>query len=123
MGSVRRVLLFGVRSPATDGRISVLQVHLKSTDAQWTTAALEARTNLQIRRPSFPPAQGIRDLTYDPEWQEFVVVLGRSISGGAAPFQLSTWDGTSATVNELDVSFHALMKPEGVTFFHVDGAS
>jgi hypothetical protein len=118
----RKVLLFGVRSPTTDGRISVLQIHLKRTDADWTTAALEARPVLEIDRPSSRPAQGIRDLTYDIGRQEFVVILGRSISGGRAPFQLCTWDGTSTTVKELPVKFQPLMKPEGVTVFHADGA-
>ena len=120
---VRKVLLFGVRSPTKDGRISVLQLHLENTDAQWTTAALEARPVLEIDRPSMQPAQGIRDLTYDTERQEFLVVLGRSISGAAAPFQLCTWDGTSTTVKVLDVSFdNPSMKPEGITVFHADGA-
>jgi hypothetical protein len=118
----RKVLLFGVRSPTTDGRISVLQVHLESTDAQWTTAALEARPVLEIDKPSMQPAQGIRDLTYNIERQDFLVVLGRSISGAAGPFQLCTWDGTSTTVTVLDVKFNQSMKPEGVTVFHADGA-
>jgi hypothetical protein len=50
--------------------ISVLLVHLESTDAHWTTAALEARPVLKIDRPSLQPAQGIRDLTYDIERQQ-----------------------------------------------------
>jgi Protein of unknown function (DUF3616) len=125
---VRKVLLFGVRAPAKDGRISVLQLHLKSTDAQWTTAALEARPVLEIHRSSLLPAQGIRDLTYDTERQEFLVILGRSISRGAAPFQLCRWDGTSVTVEVLDVSFDRMkpegimMKPEGITVFDADRA-
>jgi Protein of unknown function (DUF3616) len=119
---VRKVLLFGVRSPTVHGRISVLQVHLKSTDAQWTTAALAARPVLEIDRPSLQLAQGIRDLTYDIERQQFLVILGRSISGAAAPFQLSTWDGISTSVKVLDVNFHPSMKPEGVTVFQANGA-
>jgi hypothetical protein len=51
-----------------------------------------------------------------------VLVLGRSISGAAVPFQLCTWDGTSTTVKVLEVSFAPLMKPEGVTVFDADGA-
>ena len=125
---VRKVLLFGVRSPTKDGRISVLQLHLKSTDAQWTTEALEALPVLEIDTSSLLPARGIRDLTYDAERQEFLVILGRSISGAAAPFQLCRWDGTSVTVELLDVSFDVMqpqeimMKPEGITVFHADGA-
>jgi hypothetical protein len=87
-----------------------------------TTAALEARPVLEIDKPSMQPAQGIRDLTYDIERQDFLVVLGRSISGATAPFQLCTWDGTSTTVTVLDVKFNQSMKPEGVTVFHADGA-
>jgi hypothetical protein len=49
-------------------------------------------------------------------------VLGQSISLGAAPFQLCTWDGTASSVTVLDVAFDSMMKPEGVTAFPGDGA-
>jgi hypothetical protein len=50
------------------------------------------------------------------------VILGRSISRAAAPFQLCTWDGTSRNVKVLDMNFHPSMKPEGVTVFQTNGA-
>jgi hypothetical protein len=122
----RRALLFGVRSPVTTGRIPVLCVHL-DTGAPWSTAALPVGPTLSIEKSDFVVPQGIRDIDYDAARQVFLVVVGRSISGGAVPFQLCTWDGTASAVNVLDVTFEpdfsstSPMKPEGVTAFPGDG--
>ena len=61
--------------------------------------------------------QGIRDIGCDAARREFLVVVGRSISGGDVPFQLCTWDGTASAVNVLDVTFVPdSMKPDGVSW-------
>jgi len=121
--SSRRALLFGLRSPLTAGKIQVLSVGL-DTAAPWSTAALTVGPTLMIDKSNFPVAQGIRDIDYDAERQEFLVVVGRS-TVGLVPFELCTWDGVSSGMNVLDVSFRTLnkpgvappMKPEGVTAF------
>lgn len=80
-------------------------------------------TNAGRRSPQPPEPQGIRDINYDPARREFLVVVGRSISGGNAPFQLCTWDGSASAVDVLDVTFwresttRPETKPEGVTAF------
>ena len=72
---------------------------------------------LLIDNPDFVVPQGIRGIDYDAERPQFLVVVGRSISGGDVPLQLCTWDGTASAVNVLDVTF-ALdsMKLEGVSW-------
>jgi len=61
--------------------------------------------------------QDTRDIDYDAARREFLVVVGRSISGGDVPFQLCTWDGTASAVNVLDVTFVPdSMKPDGVSW-------
>jgi hypothetical protein len=112
-------LLFGIRSPTVDGRASVIRLRL-DIEAPWTVAALEAGPVSHIQRQS-DSAQGIRDITYDVDRNEFLVLLGRSISGGGAPFQLCAWDGVDTAAEELKVQFRSSMKPEGVTVFNVDG--
>lgn len=118
----RGALLFGVRSPVTDGRISVLCAYL-DTDAPWSTAALRVGPTLSIDKSDFDEPQGIRDIDYDPVRQEYLVVVGRSISGRNVPFELCTWDGTGSTVHVVDAKFkpgtskRSPMKPEGVTAF------
>ena len=92
------------------------------TDAPWSTAALQAGPELWIEASDFPAPQGVRDIDYDAARQEFLVVLGRSVSLGAAPFQLCTWDGAASTVTVLKVEFDKAMKPEGVTAIPGDGA-
>ena len=116
----RSALLFGVRCPVTASQILVLCIYL-DTDAPWNTAALQIGPTLSIAKADFPDPQGIRDIDYDAVRQEFLVVVGRSISGGNAPFQLCTWDGIASTVNVLDYTFAATMKPEGVTAFPGNG--
>ena len=61
--------------------------------------------------------QGIRDISYDEQTGDFLVLLGRSTSTGDEPFQLCAWNGSSDNVELLDVSFHRSMKPEGVVAF------
>jgi hypothetical protein len=121
----RRALLFGVRSPVTAGRIPVLCVYL-DTAAPWSTAALRVGPTLFIEKSNFAELQGIRDIDFDAARQEFLVVVGRSISGENVPFELCTWDGTAPALNVLDVTFEppisspSPMKPEGATAFPGD---
>jgi Protein of unknown function (DUF3616) len=109
-------LLFGLRGPATPGRIAVIKVPVEA-GAAWTTAALDAPSVVSARIPQSTATQGIRDICYD-EWpREFLILLGRSLSRGDEPFRLCAWDGGSDEVRLVDVKFHRSMKPEGVTTF------
>jgi hypothetical protein len=112
-------LLLGVRSPTVDGRVSVVRLRL-DVEAPWTVAALQAGPVSFIQRPTNPP-QGVRDISYDADRNEFLVLLGRSITGGGAAFQLCTWDGVGTAADVLNVEFESTMKPEGVTVVNVDG--
>jgi hypothetical protein len=112
-------LLLGIRSPTVNGRVSALRVHLDVT-APWTVAALQAGVVSHIQRASLP-AQGIRDITYDGDRDEFLVLVGRSLSESLVPFQLCVWSGVGTTADRLQVEFERSMKPEGVTVFNVDG--
>lgn len=117
---VRRRLLFGVRSPVHDGRIPVLGVGLDPA-APWTTHAFGTTGSMTIEKSDFAVPQGIRDLSYDDHAERFIVVVGRSVSGGKVPFELCRWDGASATAEILDVTFTSTSaKPEGVTAFWDD---
>ncbi|HEY5844026.1 MAG TPA: hypothetical protein VIU87_21635, partial [Mycobacterium sp.] len=118
---VRGTLLFGIRSPVTDAGIPVLRVRLDPA-APWTTAALENHPIIFISRTNSCAMQGIRAISYDADSGGFLVLLGRSISGGEAPFELCTWDGMGPSVRALDFRFAKSMKPEGVTAFRTDGS-
>lgn len=116
-----RALLFGQRGPADRGRIAVVRVPLVAGGAQWATSAFGAPSVQRVRVPHSSATQGIRDISYDEQTRDFLIVLGRWKSSGKEPFQLCTWNGTSDEVRLLDVVFHKSMKPEGVTAFS-DGA-
>ena len=112
-----RTLLFGLRGPADAGSITVIRVPVDASVAPWTTEALGAPSIVRARVPRSNAKQGIRDISYDEQSGDFVVLLGRSTSTGDEPFQLSGWDGSSDNVQLLDVRFHRSMKPEGVVAF------
>lgn len=64
----------------------------------------------------------IRDISYGAQRNEFLVLLGRSISSDPhVPFELCVWDGVGTAAEVLPVTFEQTMKPEGVTVFDVDG--
>ena len=45
----------------------------------WTTAALSGPTVLLARIPQSPGTQGIRDISYDDQTGDFLILLGRSL--------------------------------------------
>jgi hypothetical protein len=110
-------LVFGLRGPASPGRIGVIRVPVDAGVHTWTTAALKEPTVLLARVPQSSATQGIRDICYDDRAGEFLILLGRSLSRGDEPFQLCAWDGRSDSVRLVDVKFHRSMKPEGITAF------
>ena len=110
-------LLFGLRGPADPGSITMIRVPVDAGVAPWTTGALEAPSIVRARVPRSSAKQGIRDISYDEQTGDFVVLLGRSTSTGDEPFQLCAWNGSSDNVQLLDVRFHRSMKPEGVVAF------
>ena len=114
-------LVFGQRGPAERGRIAMIQVPVNPGAATWTTAALGTPSVVRIRIPKSTATQGIRDISYDEQTEDFLILLGRSLSRGDEPFQLCTWDGGSDEVRLTDIKFDRSMKPEGVTSFASGG--
>ena len=112
-----RTLLFGLRSPAETGTVSVIRVPVDAGVAEWTTEALGAPSILRVRLPRTKSMQGIRDISYDEQTGDLLVLIGRSTSMADEPFQLCAWDDGSDTVRLLDLKFRRSMKPEGVVAF------
>jgi hypothetical protein len=114
-------LLFGQRGPAEAARISMIHIPVDVGTTAWTTAALSPPTVLLARIPQSQRTQGIRDISYDDQTGDFLILLGRSLSGDDAPFQLCAWTRGSDDVRLIDVKFEKNMKPEGVTMFSSGG--
>lgn len=110
-------LLFGLRGPADPGELALIRVPVDVAAASWTTSSLGAPSIVRVRVPKSTARQGIRDLSYDEDTGDYLILLGRSTSRSDAPFQLSTWNGSNDKVRQLDIAFHRSMKPEGVTTF------
>jgi hypothetical protein len=73
----------------------MIQVPVDAGGATWTTAALRTPSILLARIPQSTATQGIRDISYDEQTGDFLILLGRSLSGSDAPFQLCVWNGAS----------------------------
>jgi hypothetical protein len=118
---VRRALLVGVRSPLAGGKPFVVPVRVKNLDGPWRTDNLEVLPEIVLATEKAD--QGIRDIQYDPGRHAFLVLVGRSVSGTATPFQLYLWDGAATGKVRLlrDLSFAEKMKPEGVAVGSVGG--
>jgi hypothetical protein len=116
-------LLLGLRGPADAGAVRVIHVPVDAGAAPWTVASLGAPSIVRARLPKSTGNQGIRDISYNDQAAEFLVIVGRSTSAGDEPFRLCTWDGESHDVALLDVKFARSMKPEGVVAFSSDGGS
>jgi hypothetical protein len=114
-------LLLGQRGPAEAGRISMIHIPVDVGATAWTTAALSSPTVLLARIPQSQRTQGIRDISYDEQTGDLLILLGRSLSGDDAPFRLCAWTRGSDDVRLIDVKFERKMKPEGVTTFSIGG--
>jgi len=112
-----RTLLFGLRSPSESGIVMVIRVPVDAGVAYWNTEALGAPSIRRVRLPRSKANQGIRDISYDEQTGDLLMLIGRSTSTADEPFQLCAWDGSSGSISLLDVKFSRSMKPEGVVAF------
>jgi hypothetical protein len=112
----RHALLFGVRSPLLGGNPLVIPVRVKDLDGPWTTDNLKMLLPIQLQLGAAGGARGIRSIEYAPGLHAFLVIVGKSISGGPGPFELYEWKGgRRGKLRRRNVSFAEKMKPEGVT--------
>jgi hypothetical protein len=112
-----QALFFGLRGPAARGVVTVIRVPVDVGGRQWTVEALGSPSMLRVRLPRSKAMQGIRDLSYDEQTGDLLMLIGRSTSMADEPFQLCRWDGSSDSVHLLDIKFRRSMKPEGVVAF------
>jgi hypothetical protein len=112
-----QALFFGLRGPAARGIVTVIRVPVDVGGRRWTVEALGSPSMLRVRLPRAKAMQGIRDLSYDEQTGDFLMLIGRSTSMADEPFQLCRWDGSSDSVHLLDIKFRRSMKPEGVVAF------
>jgi hypothetical protein len=102
----RHALLFGVRSPAPEGKLLVIPVKVSDLAGPWTTDNLEALAPILLSPEPAPDAQGIRSLEYIEDLGSFLVVVGNSLEHSKIPFTLYEWDGRAAgALRRLPVSF------------------
>ena len=85
-------LLFGLRGPANLGQVTVIRVPLDAGVAAWGRGAQGA---IRLARPHYRTgaAPGIRDISYDEEAGDFLILLGRSCA--AARNRFSCVPGTA----------------------------
>ncbi len=118
----RHALLFGVRTPLSGNDPLVIPVRVKKLDGPWTTANLKMLSPIRLALVATEGARGIRSIEYVASRHAFLVVVGKTVSGGKAPYGLYEWKGgRRGKMHRLNVSFAGKMKPEGVTSGSVAG--
>jgi hypothetical protein len=118
----RHALLFGLRTPLSGGSPLVIPVQVKDLDGAWTTDNLKVLPPIRLMLDTAAGPRGIRSIEYVDSFHAFLVVLGRAISGGKAPFALYEWKGGHrGKLRQFDVSFAPKMKPEGMTYGTIAG--
>ncbi|MGV0744995.1 hypothetical protein [Mycolicibacterium sp. XJ870] len=115
------VLVFGLRGPAVTDCIRLIEVPVDAGGAPWSTASLGPPSILHVGIPSSAGLQGVRDISYDEDTGDFILLLGRALSDGDEPFLLAVWNRDRNDLHILDTKFHKSMKPEGITTFFVGG--
>jgi hypothetical protein len=112
----RHALLFGVRTPLSDGQPLVIPVRVKSLGGPWTTDNLEMWPPIRLMLNAVEGEQGIRSIEYIASRRAFLVILGKARSQTKVPFALYEWNGhRQGKLRRLNVTFADKMKPEGVT--------
>ena len=118
----RHALLFGLRTPLSDGCPLIIPVLVNDLDGPWTTGNLKMLPPIRLSLDAERAPQGIRSIEYVASFHAFLIVLGKAISGEKAPFELYEWKGgRHDKLHQLDVSFAKKMKPEGLTSGTVAG--
>jgi hypothetical protein len=118
----RRALLFGLRTPAPDGKPLVLPVKLKDLAGPWTTSNLEAQAPIHLSIEPAGDEQGIRCLYNERDRNGFLVIVGKATKDSEAPYSLYEWNGNAGgAVRRLNVVFAKKMKPEGITRGSIGG--
>ena len=112
----RHALLFGLRTPAPGGKPLILPVKVKDIAGPWTTNNLEAQPPIRLSVEPVGDEQGIRGLYNERDRDSFLVITGKSIHHGEAPFSLYGWNGhADGAPRRFNVRFAREMKPEGIT--------
>jgi hypothetical protein len=120
----RRALLFGLRTPAPDGKPLVLPVKVKELAGPWTTSNLEAQAPIHLSVAPIGDEQGIRCLCEGQGRNGFLVIIGKATKDSEAPYSLYEWDGNAGgAMRRLNVVFAKQMKPEGITRGSIGGKS
>jgi len=120
----RRALLFGLRTPAPDGKPLVLPVKVKELAGPWTTSNLEAQTPIHLSVEPVGDEQGIRCLCDGQGRDGFLVIIGKATKDSEAPYSLYEWNGNAGgEARRLNVIFAKKMKPEGITRGSIGGKS
>jgi hypothetical protein len=122
----RDALLFGLRTPVSDGKVTLIPVRVKKLNGPWTTDNLSMLAPIKLTLEPGSEPQGIRGMEYIAARKSFLIIVGKAISGTNAPYALYEWNGKpegpeGGTMRRLKVTFAPKMKPESLTSGTVGG--
>jgi pSer/pThr/pTyr-binding forkhead associated (FHA) protein len=116
-------LLLGLRGPqigGQGGQAALVPLKLRDPRGNFT------RENLKVDQPEVIVlslgGQAVRDITYDPQLKNFLIISGAPEGTQRTEFGLWEWDGQSPTPVKL-MTLEDEQKPEGVTSVTINGRS
>jgi pSer/pThr/pTyr-binding forkhead associated (FHA) protein len=114
-------LLFGLRSPQIGTQAVLVPIKLRDPRGAFT------RENLKVDQPEVIvlslDGQGVRDITYDPQLRNFLIISGAPEGAPKADFGLWEWNGQPDAKPTKLMVLEGKEKPEGVTSVTINGRS
>lgn len=114
-------LLLGLRSPLLGNQAVLVPLRLRDPRGAFTL------DNLQVDNPHVIilslEGQGVRDLTFDPRLNSFLIISGAPENAPKTKFGLWEWTGQSDARPTKLLTLGDAMKPEGITTATINGRS
>ncbi len=114
-------LLLGLRSPQIGNQAILIPIKLRDPRGPFNLS------NLRVDDPAIIflslDGQGVRDITYDPQLKNFLIISGAPETSPKTDFILWEWNGQPDSKPVKQLVLDDKMKPEGISSARVAGQS
>ena len=112
-------LLLGLRSPQVGGKAVIIPLKLQDPHGPFRIE------NLKVDKVIVIPLgeQGVRDITYDQNLKDFLIISGEPENAEKKEFGLWEWSGQRDAEPTRLLDIEKKMKPEGITSVTINGHS
>ncbi|MBO0724167.1 MAG: DUF3616 domain-containing protein, partial [Blastocatellia bacterium] len=112
-------LLLGLRSPQVGGKAVIIPLKLQDPHGPFRIENLKVENVIVIPLDE----QGVRDITYDQNLKDFLIISGEPETAEKTGFGLWEWSGQPDAEPTRLMDLEEKMKPEGITSVTINGHS